>query len=326
MMGQCAFDLHTPVTKGVSGILLFRGRRAGKAAGQLRALRRLRGRLPGGADAADALRPFPQGVVRARARRAASSWTASSAAPAPISARRDCRWCSISARPRARCGARRPAHSHSDHFAGGESRMEDMALKRASSSPHIHAGRTVQGVDARGDRGAGAGGRVWRLGILAGARCCIIAVSVPVGRGRGSGCTAAWRKSPARWGISAPWSRGILLAYNLPAERCLLWMPVDRHGAGHRAGKTVLFGGLGANFVNPALTARAILMTSWVGYMSGSGLFQVADAGRGRRLRRHAAGGAGKLCAMTQLFMGHHVPAASARWGSVAHAGGRAST
>ena len=24
--------------------------------------------------------------------------------------------------------------------------MEDMALKRASSSPHIHAGRTVQGV------------------------------------------------------------------------------------------------------------------------------------------------------------------------------------
>ena len=40
----------------------------------------------------------------------------------------------------------------------------------------------------------------------------------------------------------------------------------------------MIFGGLGANFVNPALTARAILMTSWVGYMSGSA-YQVAVRG-----------------------------------------------
>ena len=31
-----------------------------------------------------------------------------------------------------------------------------------------------------------------------------------------------------------------------------------------------IFGGIGQNFVNPALAARAILMTSWVGRMSGS--------------------------------------------------------
>jgi len=32
----------------------------------------------------------------------------------------------------------------------------------------------------------------------------------------------------------------------------------------------MIFGGIGCNFVNPALAARAILMTSWVDHMSGS--------------------------------------------------------
>ena len=54
---------------------------------------------------------------------------------------------------------------------------------------------------------------------------------------------------------------GMLLAYNLPPG-VPIWMPIV--GA---AFATVVvkqfFGGLGHNFVNPALAARAFLMVSW---------------------------------------------------------------
>ncbi len=71
MMGQCAYNPNTPVTKGVSGVLLACGSRERTAACQLRALRRLRERLPHRADAAYAVRFRTQGLLRAGARRAA---------------------------------------------------------------------------------------------------------------------------------------------------------------------------------------------------------------------------------------------------------------
>lgn len=59
---------------------------------------------------------------------------------------------------------------------------------------------------------------------------------------------------------------GLLLAYNIPAN-APLWLPVV---GGIIAIVLVkqCFGGLGGNFMNPALTARAILFVSWAGQMS----------------------------------------------------------
>ncbi len=59
---------------------------------------------------------------------------------------------------------------------------------------------------------------------------------------------------------------GLLLAYNIPAD-APLWIPLI---GGFLAIVLVkqLFGGLGGNFMNPALTARAILFVSWSSIMS----------------------------------------------------------
>ena len=135
--------------------------------------------------------------------------------------------------------------------------MEDSALKRVASSPHIHAGRSVQGVMLEVIIAlvpAGAFG-VYYFGWRA---LLIIAVSVL------SAVFWEWlytriAKKPCTVGD---------LAYNLPAS-VPVWMPVIGTLLAIVLVK-MIFGGLGSNFVNPALTARAILMTSWVGYMSGS--------------------------------------------------------
>ncbi len=59
---------------------------------------------------------------------------------------------------------------------------------------------------------------------------------------------------------------GILLAFNLPVGTPL-WMPVI--GAGFAIIITkMLFGGIGRNFMNPALAGRAFLMASWPAYMT----------------------------------------------------------
>jgi len=59
---------------------------------------------------------------------------------------------------------------------------------------------------------------------------------------------------------------GLLLAMNLPAN-APLWMPVV--GAIFAIGIAKhAFGGLGHNFVNPALAARAFLMSGWMGRMT----------------------------------------------------------
>lgn len=59
---------------------------------------------------------------------------------------------------------------------------------------------------------------------------------------------------------------GLLLAYNIPAN-APLWIPLI---GGMIAIVLVkqCFGGLGGNFMNPALTARAVLFVSWAGIMS----------------------------------------------------------
>lgn len=59
---------------------------------------------------------------------------------------------------------------------------------------------------------------------------------------------------------------GILLAFNLPAE-APWWVAVFGAGFAIIIVKE-LFGGIGSNFMNPALAARAALVASWPGIMS----------------------------------------------------------
>jgi electron transport complex protein RnfD len=59
---------------------------------------------------------------------------------------------------------------------------------------------------------------------------------------------------------------GILIAFNLPAS-APWWLPVIGSAFAIIVVKQ-LFGGLGANFMNPALAARAMLMTSWPVHMT----------------------------------------------------------
>ena len=61
---------------------------------------------------------------------------------------------------------------------------------------------------------------------------------------------------------------GILLAYNLPVT-IPLWAPVIATGIAIVIIKQ-LFGGLGQNFMNPALAARAVLLASWTSLMSSA--------------------------------------------------------
>lgn len=83
---------------------------------------------------------------------------------------------------------------------------------------------------------------------------------------------------------------GLLLAYNIPAN-APLWIPLI---GGIIAIVLVkqCFGGLGGNFMNPALTARAILFVSWAGIMSSypQTRFMVDGASSATPLAQMAAG------------------------------------
>ncbi|HHV46906.1 MAG TPA: RnfABCDGE type electron transport complex subunit D [Tissierellia bacterium] len=59
---------------------------------------------------------------------------------------------------------------------------------------------------------------------------------------------------------------GILLAFNLPAS-APWWLPIMGSAFAIIVVKQ-LFGGLGSNFMNPALAGRAMLLTSWPAHMS----------------------------------------------------------
>ena len=77
-----------------------------------------------------------------------------------------------------------------------------------------------------------------------------------------------WQKLTKQTVTISDWSAvvtGLLLAYNLPAT-APWWMAV----IGSILAIVVVkqfFGGIGSNFMNPALTARAILFISWSGIM-----------------------------------------------------------
>lgn len=146
-------------------------------------------------------------------------------------------------------------------------------LWRVASSPHIRAGRTTRGIMLDvivALLPAGAFGVAW-FGLHA---LRIIAVSVL--------SAVAWEALWC-WMAKKPYTvrdlsavvTGLLLAYNLPPT-VPLWLPIVGTGIAIVLVKQC-FGGLGQNFMNPALAARAILLSSWVGLMSGTA-YSMADA------------------------------------------------
>ncbi|MEW5932131.1 MAG: RnfABCDGE type electron transport complex subunit D [Bacillota bacterium] len=82
-------------------------------------------------------------------------------------------------------------------------------------------------------------------------------------------CEAAWQKATGRPVSVHDWSAvitGILLAYNLP-PRAPWWLAVVGSAFAIIVAKQ-LFGGLGHNFINPALAGRAFLLASWPAAMT----------------------------------------------------------
>lgn len=96
---------------------------------------------------------------------------------------------------------------------------------------------------------------------------------------------------------------GLLVAYNVPAS-APLWLPMVGSAFAIIIVKQ-FFGGLGKNFLNPALAARAVLLSSWMGMMTGSAftapVIYAVDAYSGATALASADTGAYTLL---QLFLG----------------------
>ena len=140
----------------------------------------------------------------------------------------------------------------------------ESSFLRVTSSPHIRAAHTVQSIMLNvlvALIPAGAVG-VYFFGWRS---LAVIAVSVL--------SAVAWEwlycklaKKPSTVSDLSAAVTGLLLAYNLPAS-VPLWLPIVGNGIAIILVKQ-FFGGIGHNFVNPALTARCVLMSSWAGLMS----------------------------------------------------------
>lgn len=145
---------------------------------------------------------------------------------------------------------------------------------RVSSSPHIRSKRSTAAIMLDVIIALAPAGimGVARLGMRAGV-IILVAVFSAVG------CEFLYNKYAKRPQSVADLSAvvtGLLVGYNLPAG-APLWLPAMGSALAILLVK-MIFGGIGCNFVNPALTARAILMTSWVDHMSGSTFTPGVDA------------------------------------------------
>jgi electron transport complex protein RnfD len=135
---------------------------------------------------------------------------------------------------------------------------------KVASSPHLRDGaktRVVMSDVCLALLPAGVAG-VWFFGLRA---AMLIALAVA------TAIFTEWyyqRKAhkPSSIGDWSAVVTGLLLAYNLPAS-APWWMPVVGSAVAIVLVKQ-FFGGLGQNFMNPALAARAILMASWGGLMT----------------------------------------------------------
>ena len=120
-----------------------------------------------------------------------------------------------------------------------------------------------------------------------------------------------WQKATKQAVTISDWSAvvtGLLLAYNLPAT-APWWVAVIGSVIAIVLVKQ-LFGGIGSNFMNPALTARAILFISWSGIMGAypkANPFQfAADAVTGATPLATLNGGTTEGINLVDLLLGNH--------------------
>jgi electron transport complex protein RnfD len=106
------------------------------------------------------------------------------------------------------------------------------------------------------------GGAVWQFGLRS---LAVVALAVLSSVLFDSLAQKAFGRKPTPFDGSAVVT-GLLLAYNLPPG-VPWWIPVAG-GAFATIVVKQFFGGLGHNFVNPALAARAFLMVSWPTHMT----------------------------------------------------------
>lgn len=132
-------------------------------------------------------------------------------------------------------------------------------LAVVSTSPHIRTARTTRGImlDVCLALLPALGGAIWAFGTRV---LVIVALSVT--------CCVGFEflmrklmKKPQTIGDLSAVVTGILLAYNLPATLPLWMIPVGAIVA--IVVVKELFGGIGQNFVNPAITARVVMMLSF---------------------------------------------------------------
>lgn len=97
---------------------------------------------------------------------------------------------------------------------------------------------------------------------------------------------------------------GMLLAFNLPAT-APWWVAVVGAAFAIVIVKQI-FGGIGFNFLNPALAARAFLMASWSSHVAGGFIDPVTDAvSSATPLTVIKAGAAGQLPTMWDMLLGN---------------------
>ena len=184
---------------------------------------------------------------------------------------------------------------------------EQQALAIVSTSPHIRTARTTRGImlDVCLALLPALGAAVWHFGTRA---LAVTAVSVISCVGFEALMRIVMKKQQTVGDFSAVVT-GLLLAFNLPATLPLWMVPI-----GALAAIVVvkeLFGGLGQNFANPAITGRIVLMLSFTTQMTAwnaaGGHSWGADAvATATPLKIMAAEGGEALPSMMDLLLGRH--------------------
>ena len=154
-----------------------------------------------------------------------------------------------------------------DNRVTNNPKVEDITLEKTlmvSSSPHIRSQESIQRImlDVIIALTPAMIGSVYFFGLNA-LKLILISVASSVFF---EAIIQKFFKKPVTINDLSAVITGILLAFNLPAS-APWWIPV----AGSAFAIIIVkqfFGGLGSNFMNPALAARAMLLTSWPTHMS----------------------------------------------------------
>jgi len=182
---------------------------------------------------------------------------------------------------------------------------EELAV--VSASPHIRAPRATRDImlDVCLALLPALGASVWLFGTRA---LAVTAVSVACCVGLEALMRIAMKKTQTVGDLSAVVT-GMLLAFNLPATLPLWMVPIGALVAIVVAKE--LFGGIGRNFANPAITARIVLLLSFPLQMTAwntpGGHSWGADAvATATPLKALAAGELSGLPGMFDMLLGRH--------------------